>query len=64
MKQLKSAHDLNFDQMYGTAGTASTRALGAYLALPTGFGKMLLNFPAVVLENESHKMLIGIQFLC
>ena len=63
MRRLRLAPDLNYDQVYGTAGLASTRAMGAYSALPMRFGKLLVTAPAVVLENESYDMLIGTQFL-
>lgn len=63
MWSLKSVPNLNFDQVYGTSETASTRALGAYLALPMRVGKPLLTSPAVVLKNESYDMLIGAQSL-
>lgn len=37
----------------GTAGLASTCSVGAYLALPLCFGKIVLNSPAVLLENKT-----------
>ena len=48
--------DINYNQSYGTAGTASTKALGAYSALPKRFGKLLITAPAIVLENKGYKI--------
>ena len=63
MKKLKLAPELTYNQSYETAGLSTTWAIGAYLALPLCFGKLLLSSPAVVLENESYDLLIGTQFL-
>lgn len=63
MRRLKLAPNLNFNQVYGTAGTAFNQALGAYYALLLRFGKLLFTAPAVVLEKKSYDMLIGTQFL-
>ena len=63
MRRLKLAPNLNYDQVYGTAGPNSTKALGAYSALPLRFGKLLVTAPAVVLDNDSYDLLIGTQFL-
>lgn len=63
MRRLKLAPNLNFDQIYVTAETASTWALGAYYSLPMMFGKLLLNAPVVVLENERYSILIKTQLL-
>ena len=63
MKKLKLAPDLNYNQIYGTAGLTSTKAIGAYSALPMRFGKMLIAATAVVLENKSYDLLIGTEFL-
>ena len=63
MNKLKLAPDLNYNQIYGTAGLISTKAIGAYSALPMRFRKMLIAAPAVVLENDSYNLLIGTQFL-
>ncbi|KAJ9068807.1 hypothetical protein DSO57_1024996 [Entomophthora muscae] len=63
MKKLKLAPDLKYTQLYGTAGMAQTRAIGAYSALPMRFGKLLITSPAVVLENKSYDLLVGTQFL-
>lgn len=63
MRRLNLAPNLNFDKVHSIAGTASTRPLGAYLALPMPFLKLLPTAPAVVLENERYDMLIRTQFL-
>ncbi|KAJ9080906.1 hypothetical protein DSO57_1019987 [Entomophthora muscae] len=63
MKKLKLAPDLNYTQLYGTAGMAQTQAIGAYSSLPMRFGKLLIASPAVVLENKSYDLLVGTQFL-
>ena len=62
-RKIKMAPDVDHSVVYGTAGMASTRLVGAYLALPLWFGKLVLTAPAVVLENESYNLLIGTQFL-
>ena len=62
-RKIKMAPDLDHAVVYGTAGTASTKSIGAYLALPLRFGKLVLTAPAVVLENEGYDLLIGTQFL-
>ncbi|KAJ9074753.1 hypothetical protein DSO57_1003407 [Entomophthora muscae] len=63
VKKLKLAPDLNYHQLYGTAGLIMTCAIGAYYALPMQFGQLLLAVPAVVLENKSYDLLVGTQFL-
>lgn len=63
MWRLKLAPNLNFDRVYGTAGTASNQMLGAYSALPMGVRKLLLTVPSMFPENESYAMLISTQFL-
>ncbi|KAJ9079034.1 hypothetical protein DSO57_1000669 [Entomophthora muscae] len=63
VKKLKFAPNLNYHQLYGTAGLSMTRAIGAYSSLPMQFGKLLLAAPAVVLENKSYNLLVGTQFL-
>ena len=63
MKKLKLAPDLAYTQSYGMAGLSTTRAIGAYFALPLRVGKFLLAAPAVVLENKTYDLLIGTQFL-
>lgn len=57
------APDLDHAVVYGTAVTASTKSIGAYLALPLQFRKLVLTAPAVVLENKRYDLLIGTQFL-
>ncbi|KAJ9083546.1 hypothetical protein DSO57_1033734 [Entomophthora muscae] len=63
VKKLKLAPNLNYHQLYGTAGLSVTCAIEAHSALPMQFGKLLLAAPAVVLENESYSLLFGTQFL-
>ena len=63
MKKLKLAPDLAYTQSYGTAELSTTRAIGAYSALPLRFGNLLLAAPAVVLKNETYNLLVGTQFL-
>ena len=49
MRKLKLAPYLNYNQSYGTNRTASTKALGAYSALPMRFCKLLITAQAIVL---------------
>ena len=46
---IKLAPDLDHCLIYGTASMASTKSLGAYLALPLRFGKLVLTAHAIVL---------------
>lgn len=62
-RKIKMAPDLNHSVVYGTAGMASTKSIGAHSALPLRFRNLFLTSPAVVLENEGYKLLIGIQLL-
>ncbi|KAJ9070525.1 hypothetical protein DSO57_1007149 [Entomophthora muscae] len=63
VEKLKLAPDLNYHQSYGTAGLSMTCAIGTFSALPMQFAELLLDAPAVVLENESYDLLVYIQFL-
>ena len=58
LQKIKLCPDLNHTQVYGTAGVASTKALGAYSALSMRFGKLLLMAPMVVLENKTYHIVV------
>lgn len=55
--------NFNHAVVYSMAGLTRTKSIGAYLALPLCFGKIVLTAPAVVLNNEGYDLIIGTQFL-
>ena len=63
VKKLKLAPDLDYQEVFGTAGPLTTKAMGAYSSLPLRFGKLIVTAPAIVLENSSYDILIGTGFL-
>lgn len=62
-RKIKMYPNLDHAVVYDTAGTASTKSIGAYSALPLRFGKLVLTAPAVVLKIKDYDLLIGTQFL-
>ena len=55
--------DLIHLKQYGTGGEHGTTSQGAYSAIPLQFGKIVVSFPAVVLPNQTYKMIIVTLFL-
>ena len=62
-KRLGIALDLDHCKEFGTAGTQSTTAQGAYSALPLCFGLLSVAAPAIVLPNQNYNFLIGTAFM-
>ena len=63
MKKLKIAPDLDYQEVFGTAGPLTTKAMGAYSSLPLRFGKLIVTAPAIVLDNNSYDILVGTGFM-
>ncbi|KAJ9088182.1 hypothetical protein DSO57_1025735 [Entomophthora muscae] len=63
VKKLKLAPDLDYEEDFGTAGPNKTKALGAYSSLLLWFGKLVVTAPAIVLQNNSYDILIGMSFM-
>ena len=63
VKRLKLAPDLDYQEEFGTAGPATTKAMGAFTSLPLRFGKLIVTAPAIVLNNNSYDILIGTGFM-
>ena len=63
LSRLKLPSDLIHSKQYGTAGEHGTLSQGAYSAIPLQFGKIVVSYPAVVLPNQTYKMIIGTLFL-
>ncbi|KAJ9086953.1 DNA damage-inducible protein 1 [Entomophthora muscae] len=63
VKKLKLAPDLDYQEVFGTAGPLTTKAMGAYLSLPLQFEKLIVTAPAIVLDNHSYDILIGTGFM-
>ena len=62
-KRLGIAPDLDYRKEFGTAGTQSTTAQGAYSALPLRFGLLSVAAPAIVLPNQNYNFLFGTAFI-
>ncbi|KAJ9049495.1 hypothetical protein DSO57_1023733 [Entomophthora muscae] len=63
VKKLKLAPDLGYQEVFGTEGPLTTKAMSAYSSLPLWFGKLIVAAPAIVLENSSYYILIGTGFM-
>lgn len=61
--RLRLPPNLVHHKQYGTAGEHTTTSCGAYSALPFQFGSIVVSSPAVVLPNQSYKMIISTSFL-
>ncbi|KAJ9081743.1 hypothetical protein DSO57_1011337 [Entomophthora muscae] len=63
VKKLKLAPDLAYNEKFGTERPQTTRAKGAYSSLTLCFKKLMVNAPAIVLENNSYDILIRTVFM-
>ncbi|KAJ9069173.1 hypothetical protein DSO57_1021316 [Entomophthora muscae] len=57
------ALELDYQEVFGTAGPLTTKAVGSYSSLPLQFGKLIVITPAIVLKNGSYDILIGTRFM-
>ncbi|KAJ9069626.1 hypothetical protein DSO57_1016628 [Entomophthora muscae] len=59
----EESKDLNYQEVYRTAGPLTTKVMGTYLTLPLRFRKLIVTTPAIVLDNHSYDILIGTGFM-
>ena len=62
-RAIKIAPDINYNQTFGTTRPSLTQAVGAYSAITIKLGQVVVQTPAICLDNKSCDILNGASYL-